>query len=666
MNSSGGTLRLRKTPKSPGVAVLVRRKHGIPASPFIPWKLHKKHFACASNSSPVNFQQGFKKSELSARKLAAGLWQLRFMEVSGDGVASLGYGSVQSSKSEASNGNIRIVFPDDYNAGNKFGKTKNQIWKPLTILRSRNGIQLEFESSTPCLKCSNEEATKWDTGLSKTSNVFTQKLLENEKLIGGSIVSTLLSEFLQAQGCINKLKSARKSSRKKVEQFLRKVEEESMLWKLRERQKIQAVLDDLNDKLARERRSRERMEILNSKLAQELVEANLYTKQIMKNYEEEKRRREIMEEVCNELAKQIGEDKAKLEELERESMKIREELEEERTMLQMAELWREERVQMKLLDAKISFEDKYTQMIQLIAYLQNFLRSRGAQFDIMDLKESELIKQAAKSVRIMDLSCDFSKSGDIFSIYEQLRKQESNERVIKPCLLPCSPAAPTPSIHIQSQYEHGFNNNNVGLHQLSSSSEYDMGFEANNTGENVTLVEDRDCTSPYLRRDTLINSVNRDNNILNAVECSGNADMDSPRTGVTDVSSVSARQCDQTASTVPITCQRKRPAEGVYRNQEQQNSPDLLLDECKKSLSTSTILGIDSQCKGEGESGFRRWEPVGQGNSTDAMNPHVTRGMRGSIEWPRGIPKTKLKAIPLEARVRTQKSQLQQILKPKA
>ncbi|KAI4295889.1 hypothetical protein L6164_035886 [Bauhinia variegata] len=101
MNSSGGTLRLRKTPKSPGVAVLVRRKHGIPASPFIPWKLHKKHFACASNSSPVNFQQGFKKSELSARKLAAGLWQLRFMEVSGDGVASLGYGSVQSSKSEA-------------------------------------------------------------------------------------------------------------------------------------------------------------------------------------------------------------------------------------------------------------------------------------------------------------------------------------------------------------------------------------------------------------------------------------------------------------------------------------------------------------------------------------------------------------------------------------
>lgn len=48
---------------------------------------HKKHYNYYSgNSSPVNFYQGFTKSdEVSARKLAAGFWHLRFMEVSGDG-----------------------------------------------------------------------------------------------------------------------------------------------------------------------------------------------------------------------------------------------------------------------------------------------------------------------------------------------------------------------------------------------------------------------------------------------------------------------------------------------------------------------------------------------------------------------------------------------------
>lgn len=41
---------------------------------------HKKY----SGSTPVNFRQGFVKNEVSARKLAAGLWQMRFVEFSGD------------------------------------------------------------------------------------------------------------------------------------------------------------------------------------------------------------------------------------------------------------------------------------------------------------------------------------------------------------------------------------------------------------------------------------------------------------------------------------------------------------------------------------------------------------------------------------------------------
>jgi len=55
-------------------------------------------------SSPVNFRQELVKNEFTARKLAAGLWQLRFVEVSGDGGAGAAIGDepFRSSKSKVS------------------------------------------------------------------------------------------------------------------------------------------------------------------------------------------------------------------------------------------------------------------------------------------------------------------------------------------------------------------------------------------------------------------------------------------------------------------------------------------------------------------------------------------------------------------------------------
>ncbi|KAJ4954435.1 hypothetical protein NE237_011218 [Protea cynaroides] len=66
----------------------------------------------------------------------------------------------------------------------------------------------------------------------------------------------------------------------------------------------------------------------------------------------------LMEEVCEALARNIGEDKAEVEELKRESAKVREEVEKEREMLQLADVLCEERVQMKLSEAKFQFEEK--------------------------------------------------------------------------------------------------------------------------------------------------------------------------------------------------------------------------------------------------------------------------------------------------------------------
>ncbi|KAJ4915421.1 Uncharacterized protein Rs2_00971 [Raphanus sativus] len=68
-----------------------------------------------------------------------------------------------------------------------------------------------------------------------------------------------------------------------------------------------------------------------------------------------RRERDTLEKVCEELVMRIDELKA-------ETRRKRNEAEEEMQMLEMAEMWREESVRVKLMDAKLSLEEKYEEM----------------------------------------------------------------------------------------------------------------------------------------------------------------------------------------------------------------------------------------------------------------------------------------------------------------
>ncbi|KAL4320825.1 hypothetical protein HN51_064975 [Arachis hypogaea] len=211
---------------------------------------NNKHYSSGYTSS-VNFGRRFPNTDITARKLAAALWQLRFMDVSNHAVAS----SIPELSS------------------NKGSATKDSLEKkPITVLRSRNGLIRELLSPMQ-----QQEAT----------------------LVGDSdsIVTMLVEELHRAQRSIVKLKAAQKSSEKRVERYLENIQEE--------RQKIRAAVDDLKEKLSRERRRGMRMESLNEKLTQKLGEARLCWKQFMARYEEEKKERKEerakLEERYNEM-----------------------------------------------------------------------------------------------------------------------------------------------------------------------------------------------------------------------------------------------------------------------------------------------------------------------------------------------------------------------------
>ncbi|KAL2547573.1 Protein BRANCHLESS TRICHOME [Forsythia ovata] len=97
----------------------------------------------------------------------------------------------------------------------------------------------------------------------------------------------------------------------------------------------------LKAELECEHKARKKMESLNKRLARELSE--------------ERKGREALERVCQDLAKEISFEKAEFDSMKKE-------MEEERKMLRVSEVIREERVQMKLTEAKFLLEEKLLEL----------------------------------------------------------------------------------------------------------------------------------------------------------------------------------------------------------------------------------------------------------------------------------------------------------------
>uniref|UniRef100_A0A6N2JXW3 Branchless trichome n=1 Tax=Salix viminalis TaxID=40686 RepID=A0A6N2JXW3_SALVM len=102
-----------------------------------------------------------------------------------------------------------------------------------------------------------------------------------------------------------------------------------------------AQILELKADLEHERKARKKLETASRRLAKELAE--------------EERGREALERVCEELAREMSSDKEDIDQMKRE-------MEEERKMIRMAEVLREERVQMKLAEAKMLFEERLSEL----------------------------------------------------------------------------------------------------------------------------------------------------------------------------------------------------------------------------------------------------------------------------------------------------------------
>ncbi|KAK3188369.1 hypothetical protein Dsin_027930 [Dipteronia sinensis] len=533
------------------------RRYGTPGTPLSHWKfLDEAHKSDGGGAGVA----------LSARKLAAGLWQLHLLGGGGGGGGGrVKFGSCDWFRFQTGSGteHVNFVLPL-HRSSRKYGVKSRDLWQSHLLNCNPNyKIPRKHESSLPYPnpKSVMEGATKRDRRCSKKSTepyfFYTQMKLLEGQVTTVSVVSALQAELMQAQLQILQLEDERQYSKMKFVHLMRKLGEERKSRRSREHSKISAVIDGFKDELSKERKIRKKIEFLNSKLVKKLADGESATKKLMEDYEKEKRGREMMEEVCNELAKKIGEDKVELDALNREAMKIHKEVEEERRMLQLAEVWREERVHMKLVDAKLALEHKYRQLIKLVTDLESLLRSQTVPLDIAELREAELIIRAVKSVNIQDIK-EFEyvhpKSSGIFSIFKDLEQDEASER--------------ESDVGNASNYQ-------IVPHEVSRCS-----------------VKGSDHPGRFFGSRSVI-------------ECNENGGENSPYIEINEVCSTSKGQVKRKA--FPSNPKLHEITSGDHSN---------------RWLSSGTTSSVGTS------------SPIRQRDHME--NPHITRGMKGFIEWPQG------------------------------
>lgn len=362
-------------------AIVVGSRRAAPTTPVPSWKVFNNQLYDGMNKPPP-----------SARKLAASLWELQDLPLPACFSACLSVNSHRRQDSPKANSL-------DYSASSPHSQTDNgsstpkmgrktgssrhaheaHLRKLLSKSNMESGGMVDRQRHVPCgLFPSTRKTELGATSMSQELlKVFSQiRLLEEQHNASVNWTTALHSELMLSQARVRELELPHRHARREVEGLVKKFSEDKMAWKAKENQKIKLAVQSVTAQLEDERAVRHRLEAANRHLTKELIEAQSAGAKALQELEKERKARQLIEEVCHELAQETGEDKAEVEEMKREAQKVRDELEEERRMLQLAEVWREERVQMKLGEAKLALEEKTAALDVMKGELETFLRTQ--------------------------------------------------------------------------------------------------------------------------------------------------------------------------------------------------------------------------------------------------------------------------------------------------
>ncbi|KAL1298822.1 hypothetical protein HN51_043113 [Arachis hypogaea] len=265
-----------------------------------------------------------------------------------------------------------------FHLANYFLEGMDDAHSTLNFIEEGNQIR----NKKNCAKCRvgfknpMKEARNGISTCKKLLKVLNDMCIQEQQSSSIPLILAMRSELDRVRNQIDQLIQDQGSNQNDMECLMKNFAEEKAAWRRRERERIREAITSIAQDLEVEKKLRRQTEKLNKKIAREMAGAKASYLKVSKDLEREKRAKEILQQVCDELAKGIGEDREQVEKLKRESAKVRQEVEKEREMLQLADILREERVQMKLSEAKYQFEEKNALLENLRNELEGFIRTK--------------------------------------------------------------------------------------------------------------------------------------------------------------------------------------------------------------------------------------------------------------------------------------------------
>ncbi|CAL9231147.1 unnamed protein product [Arabidopsis halleri] len=328
---------------------------------------------------PIDHHQ-LQKSSVSARKLAATLWEIND---DADPPLNSNKDCLRSKKPSRHRAKKSIEFPSiDFppkssDPISRLTSERIDLREDVVRRRSTNPQKLHLiEHKTIVTNSVKTRFKNVSDGLTTSKELVKVlkrigELGDDHKTASNRLISALLCELNRARSSLKHLMS----------EFDAEEEDKRRL------------IERLQEKAVVERKLRQRTEKMNRRLGRELAEAKETERKMKEEMEREKRAKDVLEEVCDELAKGIGDDKK--------------EMEKEREMMHIADVLREERVQMKLTEAKFEFEDKYAAVERLKEDLRR----------VLDGEEGKGSSEIRRILEIMDGSgSDDEEESDLKSI----------------------------------------------------------------------------------------------------------------------------------------------------------------------------------------------------------------------------------------------------------
>lgn len=377
-------------------ALLVGKRGGH-TTPVIPsWRLLQFSANVAAGDAGYNYSLVKNFPPVSARKLAATLWELdhyNFPVKMHQGVG----GSNSRLRRHRQQHDPSPSSPDQPESA---GSLRRHV--AASLMQHHRSAQRNSRAIQPVLPASYEssmEVTPYNPAVTPTSSVdlnggigetsyslktSTELLkvlnriwsLEEQHASNIALVRALKKELDHARGKIKELVRDQQADRHEMDALMKQIAEDKLDRKSKEHERVNAAIQSVRDELEDERKLRRRSESLHRKLAKDLHEVKSSLSNALKDLDRERKSRKLLEDLCDEFALGIRDYEQEVHGLKQKSEKNWvDRADRDRSILHISESWLDERIQMKQ-ESQIGIGEKKSIVDKFTAEIEAYLRSK--------------------------------------------------------------------------------------------------------------------------------------------------------------------------------------------------------------------------------------------------------------------------------------------------